>query len=91
MLVPEARPVRVAALTSRQRRIAMLAAEGVPVRDIAESLFLTPRGVEQHLTEVRLRLLKGDNARTFEIPLPVDITADLYGELKSLLGPSCLL
>ncbi|RPE74938.1 DNA polymerase-3 subunit alpha [Frondihabitans sp. PhB161] len=42
-------------------------------------------------TEVRLRLLKGDNARTFEIPLPVDITADLYGELKSLLGPSCLL
>jgi DNA polymerase-3 subunit alpha len=42
-------------------------------------------------TEVRLRLLKGDNARTFEIPYPVDITADLYGELKSLLGPSCLL
>ncbi|AMM22390.1 DNA polymerase III subunit alpha [Frondihabitans sp. PAMC 28766] len=42
-------------------------------------------------TEVRLRLLKGDNARTFEIPLPVDITADLYGELKSLLGPGCLL
>jgi DNA polymerase-3 subunit alpha len=41
-------------------------------------------------TEVRLRLLKGDNARTFEIPLSVDITADLYGELKSLLGPSCL-
>ena len=42
-------------------------------------------------TEVRLRLLKGDNARTFEIPFPVDITADLYGELKSLLGPGCLL
>lgn len=42
-------------------------------------------------TEVRLRLLKGDNARTFEIPMPVDITADLYGELKSLLGPGCLL
>ncbi|WP_425556989.1 DNA polymerase III subunit alpha [Frondihabitans cladoniiphilus] len=41
-------------------------------------------------TEVRLRLLRGDNARTFEIPYPVDITADLYGELKSLLGPSCL-
>ena len=42
-------------------------------------------------TEVRLRLLRGDNARTFEIPLSVDITADLYGELKSLLGPGCLL
>jgi DNA polymerase-3 subunit alpha len=41
-------------------------------------------------TEVRLRLLKGDNARTFEIPMPVDITADLFGELKSLLGPGCL-
>lgn len=41
-------------------------------------------------TEVRLRLVKGDNARVFEVPYPVSITADLYGELKSLLGPNCL-
>jgi DNA polymerase-3 subunit alpha len=41
-------------------------------------------------TEVRLRLVKGDTARVFEVPFPVDVTADLYGELKSLLGPGCL-
>ncbi|CAN5144475.1 DNA polymerase III subunit alpha [soil metagenome] len=40
--------------------------------------------------EVRLRLVRGDNARMFEIPYPVAVTADLYGELKSLLGPNCL-
>ncbi|WP_166872932.1 DNA polymerase III subunit alpha [Salinibacterium sp. ZJ450] len=39
--------------------------------------------------EVRLRLLKGDTARVFEIPYPVRISADLFGELKSLLGPNC--
>jgi DNA polymerase III subunit alpha len=41
-------------------------------------------------TEVRLRLLKDDLARTFEVPFPVNLTPDLFGELKSLLGPSCL-
>jgi len=41
-------------------------------------------------TEVRLRLVKGEAARVFEIPMPVDVTADLFGELKSLLGPGCL-
>ena len=41
-------------------------------------------------TEVRLKLIKGDVARLFEIPYPVSVTADLYGELKSLLGPNCL-
>jgi len=41
-------------------------------------------------TEVRLKLVKGDTARLFEIPFPVTVSADLYGELKSLLGPNCL-
>jgi DNA polymerase-3 subunit alpha len=41
-------------------------------------------------TEVRLRLLKGDTARVFEIPYPVRASSDLFGELKSLLGPNCL-
>jgi DNA polymerase-3 subunit alpha len=41
--------------------------------------------------EVRLRLVRGDTARMFEIPFPVAVTADLYGELKSLLGPNCVL
>lgn len=40
--------------------------------------------------EVRLRLTRGTTARIFELPNRVRITADLYGELKSLLGPSCL-
>ncbi|MFV0319072.1 MAG: DNA polymerase III subunit alpha, partial [Microbacterium sp.] len=45
-------------------------------------------------TEVNLRLLPGraggGSAKLFEVPLPVAVTADLYGELKGLLGPSCL-
>ncbi|WP_370454758.1 DNA polymerase III subunit alpha [Schumannella sp. 10F1B-5-1] len=40
--------------------------------------------------EVRLRLVRGDLARMFEVPFPVSVTADLYGELKSLLGPNCV-
>lgn len=40
--------------------------------------------------EVRLRLVRGETARMFEIPYPVTVTADLYGELKSLLGPNCV-
>lgn len=40
--------------------------------------------------EVRLRLLKGDVARVFEIPYPVSVTSGLFGELKTLLGPNCL-
>jgi len=41
-------------------------------------------------TEVRLKLIKNDNIRVFEVPFPVNVTADLFGELKSLLGPNCL-
>jgi DNA polymerase III subunit alpha len=41
-------------------------------------------------SEVRLKLIKGDAARIFEIPYPVTVSADLYGELKTLLGPNCL-
>ncbi|BDI22415.1 DNA polymerase III subunit alpha [Herbiconiux sp. L3-i23] len=41
-------------------------------------------------TEVRLRLTKAQTARVFEIPYTVSVTADLYGELKTLLGPGCL-
>jgi len=40
--------------------------------------------------EVRLRLVKGDTARIFELPYSVRVSADLYGELKTLLGPNCL-
>ena len=37
-----------------------------------------------------LRLHKGGSAKVFEVPMPVQVTADLYGELKGLLGPQCL-
>ena len=41
-------------------------------------------------SEVRLKLVKGHTARVFELPHHVKISADLFGELKSLLGPNCL-
>jgi DNA polymerase-3 subunit alpha len=41
-------------------------------------------------SEVRLKLTKGQVAKVFEVPYPVTVSADLYGELKSLLGPGCL-
>ncbi len=41
-------------------------------------------------TEVTLRLHRGSSAKVFEVPLPVRVSADLYGELKGLLGPQCL-
>lgn len=41
-------------------------------------------------TEVRLKMQRGSSAKVFEVPLPVRITADLFGDLKSLLGPQCL-
>jgi len=41
-------------------------------------------------TEVTLKLHKGTAAKVFEVPRPVAITVDLYGELKGLLGPQCL-
>jgi DNA polymerase-3 subunit alpha len=41
-------------------------------------------------TEVRLRLVRGEIARVFELPHRVSVSPGLFGELKSLLGPNCL-
>jgi DNA polymerase III subunit alpha len=43
-------------------------------------------------TEVRINLIKysTSTARSFEIPFPVRVTADLYGEIKALLGVSSI-
>ena len=41
-------------------------------------------------TEVTIKLHSGRSAKVFEVPHPVRVTADLYGELKGLLGPQCL-
>ncbi|MDN3311887.1 DNA polymerase III subunit alpha [Microbacterium oryzae] len=41
-------------------------------------------------TEVRLKMHRGRTAKVFEVPLPVSITAELFGDLKALLGPQCI-
>jgi DNA polymerase-3 subunit alpha len=41
-------------------------------------------------TEVRLRLVRDDSARVFELPHRVEPSAGFYGEVKSLLGPRAL-
>ena len=41
-------------------------------------------------TEVTVKLHSGSIAKVFDVPHPVRVTADLYGELKGLLGPQCL-
>lgn len=41
-------------------------------------------------SEVRLQLMTPTAVRVFELPMTVRVTADLYGELKALLGPRCL-
>jgi DNA polymerase-3 subunit alpha len=50
------------------------------------------RMLERHRgeTEVMLRLHRAGVAKVFDVPMPVHLTADLYGELKGLLGPACL-
>ncbi|MGA8368517.1 MAG: helix-turn-helix transcriptional regulator, partial [Acidimicrobiales bacterium] len=50
------------ALTASERRIAELAAEGLTNREIAQTLFVTARTVEGHLTNVFNKLYV--NART---------------------------
>ena len=42
-------------------------------------------------SEVRLHLLTANAVRIFELREQVRVTADLYGELKGLLGPRCLM
>jgi DNA-binding CsgD family transcriptional regulator len=46
----------VVSLTATERRIARLAADGVPASAVAQTLFLTPAVVERTLAEVRERL-----------------------------------
>ncbi|MGM7677390.1 DNA polymerase III subunit alpha [Microbacterium sp. A94] len=41
-------------------------------------------------TEVVLRVHRGQTAKVFDVPMPVKVSADLFGDLKSLLGPTCL-
>jgi DNA-binding CsgD family transcriptional regulator/tetratricopeptide (TPR) repeat protein len=49
-------PAGADGLTGTERRVAKLAAEGRPNRDIAQALFLTPRDVERHLSAAAAKL-----------------------------------
>ena len=50
-----------AALTPSQCRVAELAIEGLTTREIAESLFVTPKTIEYHLRHIYQKL--GVNSR----------------------------
>ncbi|GGD42190.1 DNA-directed DNA polymerase [Microbacterium faecale] len=41
-------------------------------------------------TELRLKMHRGRTAKVFEVPMPVNVSAELFGDLKALLGPQCL-
>ncbi|WP_052460470.1 DNA polymerase III subunit alpha [Microbacterium gorillae] len=41
-------------------------------------------------TEVTLKMHRGRSAKVFEVPHRVSVTTELFGDLKSLLGPQCL-
>ncbi|MGF3055032.1 DNA polymerase III subunit alpha [Microbacterium sp. YY-01] len=41
-------------------------------------------------TEVTLKVHRGSTAKIFDVPMAVNVSADLFGDLKSLLGPQCL-
>ncbi|WP_110589329.1 DNA polymerase III subunit alpha [Microbacterium suaedae] len=41
-------------------------------------------------TEVHLKMHRGRAAKVFEVPIPVRVSAELFGDLKALLGPQCL-
>ncbi|GAA1614327.1 DNA polymerase III subunit alpha [Leucobacter chromiireducens subsp. chromiireducens] len=77
------------------------------VQEDAETLMLTisdtratedlmdelKRTLQRHRgeSEVRLNLMTSTAIRVFELPLQVRVSADLFGELKGLLGPRCLM
>jgi DNA-binding CsgD family transcriptional regulator/tetratricopeptide (TPR) repeat protein len=83
LLAAGARPRRralsgVDALTPSERRIAVMAAQGLSNREIAQDLFLTPRTVEFHLSNTFRKL--DISART---QLPVALAAEEVAAVRS--------
>ena len=74
-----ARPRRVVlagldSLTASERRIAELASEGLTNREIAQTLFVTTRTVEGHLTSI-FRKLQVDSRSELPAALAADVPA----------------
>ena len=61
----------VAALTASERRVAALAAGGKTNREIAQGLFVTPKTVELHLSNVYRKLgIRSRRELPFEVHIP---------------------
>ncbi|MBN9613797.1 MAG: hypothetical protein J0H64_10170, partial [Actinobacteria bacterium] len=58
----------------------------VEIMDQLKQTLLRHRGE----SEVRLNLVTAVGIRVFELPQKVRVSPDLYGDLKGLLGPRCL-
>ena len=56
------RPANAAGLTAREHDVLRLIAEGIPDREIADSLFISPRTVTTHVTNILNKL--GVNSRS---------------------------
>jgi DNA-binding CsgD family transcriptional regulator/tetratricopeptide (TPR) repeat protein len=88
-----ARPRRTAlrgpdALTPAERRVALLAAEGMTNRQIAQALFVTPKTVEKHISNTYGKLGIGSRnalvaALAHERPTPSDASKDPRAEHPS--------
>lgn len=88
LLATGARPRRlvlagVDALTPSELRVAQLAAEGLSNREIAQSLFVSKRTVEAHLTRVYQKL---DVARREELPSALTPTPSASDRLRARIS-----
>ena len=68
-------------LTPSERRVAQLAAAGLPNRDIAQNLFITARTVEGHLTHAyqKLAITSREQLRAALAPPDGEATAPILG------------
>jgi DNA-binding CsgD family transcriptional regulator len=54
--LPALRRAAVPTLTTRQREVAALVADGLPNREIAARLHITERSAESHVERIRMRM-----------------------------------
>jgi len=59
----------LAALSSREREVLKLLAEGKPNRDVAKFLHLSPRTIDSHRANIKKKLGVGSNAELVQVAL----------------------